>query len=138
MGLISDYNRAAKRAKAPEIEVTYSSTMESIYRVIRPDIYKTVRVKDSSGFGKFQREVQRSIDEGIPVLWGVRLGLVKEKEIPQAFGGHMRLIIGYNLKTREIIYSDSWGMGHEEKRMAMDDAWTITDTLARIEPLSKS
>lgn len=138
MELIKDYNRAAKRAKAPEIEIGYSSTMESIYRRIQPDVYKTVRVKDSSGFGKFQREVQRSIDEGIPVLWGVRLGLVKEKEIPQAFGGHMRLIIGYNLKTREIIYSDSWGMGHEEKRMAMDDAWTITDTLARIEPLSKS
>lgn len=138
MALMSDYNRAAKRAKAPEVDLGYSATISTIYRTIRPEIYKTVRVKDSSGFGKFQREVQRSIDEGIPVLWGVRLGLVKEKEIPQAFGGHMRLIIGYNLKTKEIIYSDSWGMGHEEKRMAMDDAWTITDTLARIEPLSKS
>jgi hypothetical protein len=47
----------------------------------------------------------------------------------------MRLIIGYNLKTREILYSDSWGAGHELKRMALDDAWAITTGLATVEPL---
>jgi hypothetical protein len=47
----------------------------------------------------------------------------------------MRLIIGYNLKTSEVIFTDSWGAGHEQKRMAMDDAWTITNGLSSIEPL---
>ena len=47
----------------------------------------------------------------------------------------MRLIIGYNAKTNDIFYSDSWGAGHERKRMSAADAWTITTGLAKIEPL---
>jgi hypothetical protein len=47
----------------------------------------------------------------------------------------MRLIIGYNTKTQEILYTDSWGEGHELKHMKADDAWTITSTLTVIEPM---
>jgi hypothetical protein len=48
----------------------------------------------------------------------------------------MRFIIGYNSTTREIVYSDSWGRGHEEKRMPLNDAWTITTGLSSLQPLS--
>ena len=48
----------------------------------------------------------------------------------------MRLIVGYNAKTEEILYSDSWGAGHELKRMKADDAWTITTGLMTVEPLT--
>jgi hypothetical protein len=135
--MVEDYNRATKRGKvAPEIQLgNQIIDVDEVFMQIKPEIYKEVRLKKASDFGKFQREIQRSIDEGIPLLWSVRLGLVKEKEIPQAFGGHMRLITGYNPTTREILYSDSWGMGHEEKRMAMDDAWTITSGLNSLQPL---
>jgi len=47
----------------------------------------------------------------------------------------MRLIIGYNAKTNEILYSGSWGMGHELKRMPLADAWAITTGLCTVEPL---
>jgi hypothetical protein len=47
----------------------------------------------------------------------------------------MRLIIGYNTKTQEVLYTDSWGAGHELKRMAAADAWTITTGLTSVEPL---
>jgi hypothetical protein len=50
---------------------------------------------------------------------------VKEPEIPQATGWHARLILGYNSKTNECLYSDSWGAGHELKRMSVDDAWIM-------------
>jgi hypothetical protein len=53
--------------------------------------------------------------------------------IPGA-GGHMRLIHGYNPTTNEILYSDSWGRGHERKRMAMDKAFAITEGLLTLEP----
>ena len=53
--------------------------------------------------------------------------MVEEEQIPQAVGGHMRLIIGYNSIANEVLYSDSWGLGHEEKRMSLDDAWTMTN-----------
>lgn len=135
--MVEDYNRATKRGKlAPEIQLgSRVIDVDEVFLQIKPELFKEVRLKKSADFGKFQREIQRSIDEGIPLLWSVRLGLVKEKEIPQAFGGHMRLITGYNATTRELLYSDSWGMGHEEKRMAMDDAWTITSGLNSLQPL---
>lgn len=38
------------------------------------------------------------------------LGIVHEKKAQAGLGGHMRLIIGYNVKTSEMIYSDSWGL----------------------------
>ena len=46
----------------------------------------------------------------------------------------MRLIIGYNDKTKEVLYTDSWGAGHELKRMPEDWAWTITTSSMFIKP----
>jgi len=46
----------------------------------------------------------------------------------------MRLIIGYNARSSEILYSDSWGAGHEIKRMSLRDAYAITTGLLSIEP----
>ncbi len=133
---INDYNRATKRGKlAPEITGNFTM-LDDYYRAMRPELYKEVRLKQTADFGKFQREIQRSIDEGIPLVWSVMIGMATEKEIPQAFGGHMRLIIGYDNASKEIIYSDSWGYGHEEKRMSMEDAWTMTMGLSQIQPIS--
>lgn len=76
---------------------------------------------------QFLSGVRSSVDKGIPVCWGVELGLYPESGLgPQLRGGHMRLIVGYNAKTREILYSDSWGAGHELKRMPEDQALAIT------------
>ena len=47
---------------------------------------------------------------------------------------HMRIITGYNTKTGEIIYSDSWGAEHEKKVMKPEDAWGITVNLIALEP----
>jgi Peptidase_C39 like family len=136
--IIDDYNRATKHGKlAPEVNIFASAAdADAIFAQMKPEIYKEVRMKSTADFGRFQREVQRSIDEGIPLLWSVRLGIVKEEKIPQAAGGHMRIIFGYNKATGEILYSDSWGSGHEEKRMPWDDAWTITNGLSSLQPLS--
>ena len=133
---VSDYNRLAKRGKAaPEVEGQYR-TLDDYYSRMKPEIYKEARMKQSADFGKFRREIQRSIDEGIPLLWSVYLGMVPEKEInPQTAGGHMRLITGYDNATSEILYSDSWGAGHEEKRMGVEDAWTITNSVFQLQPI---
>ena len=68
------------------------------------------------------------------MLWAVQLGIFSEHAIPQAIGGHMRLIIGYNEKTGEILYSDSWGEGHGEKRMRTDRGYAITNGLYVVTP----
>lgn len=136
LALINNYNMIARRNKQPLID-TSSRLLDvtAIYQAMKPDLLREVRTKNKSDSSRFMREVQARIDTGVPLLWSVMLGIVKEEKAPQAFGGHMRLIIGYNAKTDEILYSDSWGFGHELKRMALADAWTITTGLDAIEPL---
>jgi len=134
---VADYNRATRRGKlAPEIDISGRVIdVAEIYGEMKPEIYRELRLKMTADFGKFQREIQRNIDEGVPLLWSVQLGFVPEKGLPQMNGGHMRLIIGYNPNTKEIIYSDSWGAGHEAKRMSFEDAWTMTTGLQIIQPV---
>jgi hypothetical protein len=135
--LVDKYNRAAKKKNGRPIRYGRVMDLGRIFRSMDPDILKAVRVKDA-GYRKFQANVKRYADKGVPIAWGVSLGLVPERGLPQAGGGHMRIIIGYNAKTKEILYSDSWGRGHELKRMAMDDAWTITTGLYMVQPRGTS
>jgi hypothetical protein len=137
LSLIKDYNRAAKKAGESEVpDPGYMIDMGAVFRAMDGGVLKEARTRNKADLNRFQRDVQSHVDAGIPLLWSVYLGLVEEPHVPQSGGGHMRLIIGYNAKTQEILYSDSWGAGHELKRMKADDAWTITTQLLTIEPLS--
>ncbi len=134
--LISDYNRAAKKAGVAEVpDPGRMIDVGAVYRAMNGDVLKEVRTKNKSDLGRFQRQIQSHIDTGVPLLWTVMLGLTKEPGIPQSAGGHMRLIIGYNTAKEEILFSDSWGAGHELKRLSAADAWTITTGAMTIEPL---
>ncbi len=85
---------------------------------------------------KFLKEVRSYIDKGLPLLWSLELGRYPEKPNlnPQTAGGHMRMIIGYNDKTEEIIFSDSWGAGHELKRIKMSHAYAASHGLFVLKP----
>ena len=89
---------------------------------------------------RFAKMIQTSIDEGIPLLWTLQLG--RAEEVPplsttgQVTGGHMRLIIGYDPKTSQVLFTDSWGAGHELKRMSLAGAYTPTDGLYTLTPRS--
>ncbi len=130
------YNKVAKKAKAPTIKESDLTSgkyvsLTKLYSLMRNDLYIQMRVKkDRNDYKHFLKDIKKYIDKGYPCVWTVVLGIVKEPEIPQASGGHQRLIIGYNEKTRKIIYSDSWGKGHEKKYMDMDNAWGITQALS--------
>lgn len=134
--LMADYNLAAKRAKTTPIpDQGRMINVKEVYDSMNVDLLREVRTKNKSDLHRFQRAVQAHIDQGIPLLWTVMLGKVAEPHIPQNAGGHMRLIIGYNNAKDEILFSDSWGAGHELKRMSTTDAWTITNGTMSIEPL---
>ncbi|EDY19276.1 hypothetical protein CfE428DRAFT_2961 [Chthoniobacter flavus Ellin428] len=135
--LMVDYNRAAKKDHKPLLpEPTYNIDVEAIYRRMDPDVLREARVKNQTGLHRFVQAVQAHVDQGVPLLWTVMLGKVPEPGIPQNAGGHMRLIIGYNTFKDEILFSDSWGPGHELKRMKAEDAWTMTTGTMSIEPLN--
>jgi hypothetical protein len=141
MDEVADYNKEAKRAKKPEVDASPRGNViyvNEIYGKMDGEVLKVSRTeRDRSGFGKFQRSVNGLIDQGIPVMWSVSLGLLPEPEIPQASGGHMRLIIGYNTKASEILYTDSWGADHALKRMPVANAFAITTGMYYMEPMTK-
>ncbi len=85
---------------------------------------------------EFIRMIRRSIDSGIPVLWSLTLGRFPEVPpiSPQTSGGHMRMIIGYNEAKDQLLFSDSWGAGHELKRMDTTHAYQASTALFTISP----
>ncbi len=90
--------------------------------------------KHPGSMNKGFNEIKRQIEAGIPVVWAVVLGIFPERDIPQAVGGHMRLVIGYNQKEGTIIYSDSWGIKHAKKTMPMKQACAMTFRLWVLRP----
>jgi len=143
---VSAYNKAAKRLKKPPIAedvyvsrhgglVTYSP--HALDEAMDPEVLKYMKTEGGlkSKYTKFRKDVRQYVDAGMPLYWSVLLGVYPEGDLPQAKGGHMRLIIGYNDKKDEILYTDSWGKGHELKRMPAGWAWTITRCVMAMKPL---
>jgi hypothetical protein len=88
---------------------------------------------------KFLKAINSNVDKGLPLLWSLELGRYPEipQLSPQTAGGHMRMIIGYNEKAQEIIFTDSWGAKHEAKRMKMSDAYKASHGLFVLIPTVK-
>ncbi|MFP4260671.1 MAG: C39 family peptidase [Opitutales bacterium] len=53
------------------------------------------------------RAIQEIIDQGLPIIWFVP--------------GHARLLIGIDPKSREIVFSDTWGLEHAYKVASWND-----------------
>ncbi len=136
---IERYNKAAKSLKRPTLAL--STFMQGnrvnvgdIREAMEPKVLYKMRLKDSR-FKKFSQGVRQQVNAGVPVFWGVTLGIFPERGVnPQSSGGHMRLIIGYNDKKKEILYTDTWGEGHELKRMPEDWAFAITHDAFFLKP----
>ena len=144
---VEGYNRAARKLKKEPIkEGVYMRKQghnimydpRGLDAAMDPEVLKYMKTEGSqkSKYTKFLKDVHDQVNKGIPVFWGVTLGIYPEPEIPQSNGGHMRLIIGYNDKKKEILYTDTWGAGHELKRMPVEWAWTITKCLMYMKPLN--
>ena len=128
---IKAYNRLAK--KTTQRQVPENTFYQQFLSVANPNTLKSVRSKGSA-YDRFRKTVMDKVDEGIPLLWSLQVGIIKERGIPQAGGGHMRLIIGYNEESDQLIYTDSWGAGHEFKKMSFPDAFTASMNLITIKP----
>lgn len=133
--LIEDYNRAARKKNLPPFVHDHMIDVGLMYQAMDAATLRDVRTARSVDMRQFFSAAQENIGMGVPLLWGVHLGIVEETPaLPQAAGGHMRLIVGCNPRTQEILYSDSWGSGHALKRMPLADAWTITTGLYTMLP----
>jgi hypothetical protein len=138
---IKEYNSLAQQKKAKEIEIPKSGLIipTEIYEEMDLNLLREVYRKRIPEKNKFGENIATTINRGAPVLWSVLLGFLENEDSRelQDKGGHLRLIIGYNFKDPkkpEIIYTDSWGAGHEHKRMSLDDAFFITRGVYTVVP----
>ena len=136
--MCTDYNHLATLAHKPKASLEQADyKLDKLLDGMDGDLLRQARTKRPAELTKFKNDVAKYIDLGIPLIWDVYLGLVKEEFLlPQDRGGHLRLIIGYNKKTGDIFYTDSWGPRHECKQMTLGDALTMTFGLYVIKPNS--
>ena len=136
---IEKYNKAAKLEKKPSISMaqfTHGNMIDvgAMRAAMDAKVIYRMRQKDSK-LKKFSAGIRQQVNAGVPVFWGVTLGIFPERGVNiQSVGGHMRLIIGYNDKKHEVLYTDTWGEGHELKRMPEDWAFTITHDAFFLKP----
>lgn len=119
--MVAVYNKAAKKKKKAQLTGFDVGAME-----FDPEVMLAARAGKPAMVKKWLDPIRKGIDAGQPVLWSVLLGIFPEEGLPQSNGGHMRLIIGYDLEQGVIYYSDSWGAGHERKKMPANRAAAIT------------
>ncbi len=141
------YNNFAKKQKRPRLDfsdfligkqrkqrakyVNYK-TLISSYEY---EIFRDARCKNKNDVEKFTKNIYESLNKGIPLAWVTFTFKNMKKNSPVgAFGFHMRIINGFNRKNDQIIYTDSWGKGHEKKYMSINDARAITLMLLQITP----
>ena len=135
---VNKYNQCARKVGKEQLNLNDFRTYEGLFSAMdEATLVKTKIRFNRSDFRKFKKRVIENIDKGLPVLWCVMLGIIKEPKLPQRMGGHMRLIIGYNPKTDEIIYSDSWGQKHGYKRITWGKAWAMTQMAHILIPKKK-
>lgn len=120
--VVEPYNKLAKKADKPTL-----SLYSDIFGMADANLLREARAGKNSQVNKWLKDIKKSIDSGSPVIWLVTVGIYQEEiPLPQSRGGHARLIIGYNLKQKTIIYTDSWGAAHARKTMPAADAIGMT------------
>ncbi len=141
--LTKDYNSRARKNDARQLRLndyvtvkgkTKYLNMEALLSAMDPKIYTEMRCEDKGNYRDFLKEIRRNIDAGIPLCW-VTLTLPHQADNKtDMIQPHMRIINGYNTRTGDVIYTDSWGIGHEKKVMSSQDAWGITQMLCAMTP----
>jgi hypothetical protein len=123
---VREYNVQAAKLKKNRIDSFKDNSFKKLLAVMDEDVLVSAR-NNPDEIKNFKSKVCKEIDAEKPVLWVVFLGIVKEKPEPVSpSGGRVRLIVGYNPKTNEVIYSDNWGKEHALKKMSWEKAWAIT------------
>ncbi len=106
--------------------------------LINPELYYSSNRKRRVSLKEFASLIKEHTDKGVPLLWALGIGQFQEDPpLPaggQVSGGHMRMVIGYNSAKNQVIFTDSWGAGHEVKRMNASDAYEATLGLYSMSP----
>jgi hypothetical protein len=121
-----------KYAKKNGVKMYYNKVYYA--QMSNKDVYKDASIA-TRYYRSYKEDIIEAIDKGIPLAWALMLGLYPEDgKTPQTGGGHMRTIIGYNKEKDSIIFTDTWGAGHEKKYMKFDDSFAASWVVWKISP----
>lgn len=102
-GFHVDMHQMAYLAETERYGTSYRDMVSAMRRVCNttPYRFRTIRTRNRAELAEL------SIERGMPLIWLV----------PQ----HVRLVIGFNPADDTVVYSDSWGPGHDFKTMRWGD-----------------
>ncbi|MDD5704661.1 MAG: hypothetical protein PHR35_01960 [Kiritimatiellae bacterium] len=134
--LIEDYNRLAAAKGLQTLMYGRSIDVGALFNAMDASALRQARARRPQQQAAFLRDVRSYVDAGVPLLWACIVGKFPENPPIHAEGsfGHIRLITGYRQASGDLIYTDSWGPGHERKEMPLADAWAITFGLYVMKP----
>jgi len=142
-------------AMAGETNLGGGTSVQKLLQGVRSDISRKGRSFDSWDGELDLKKLQRYIDKGLPVIWGLystdefnklandRTKARKETadfkqwkdKLPSMLDkslvadreqGHVVLIIGYNKETKEFAFSDSWGEAYKERWITFEEAENVS------------
>ncbi len=143
-------------AMAGETSAGGGTSVEILLSNIGSDIRRKGRSFEIESGELKMRDVQKSIDDGIPIIWAVYsttefnktasarteerqqegnwdsyVGKVKQAAdapilTPDRNKGHVVIIMGYNKATNEIAFSDSWGERYLERWITIPEAEQVS------------
>lgn len=110
------YNRVAK--KAGKSEVSIAGDVSGLFEKMDSATLKELRAK-SADFAKFKTEVVSSINRGVPLLWGLHLGMFWEDKLEESFEANIyakSTPTGTKDKTNESIKKSKDAMEAELRK----------------------
>lgn len=141
-------------AMAGETQAGGGTSVELLLSNIGSDIKRKGRSFEISEGELKMRDIQKSIDSGIPMIWAVystkefnetSTARTKERKesweshknavaaaaadpklSPDPSRGHVVIIMGYNAETNEIAFSDSWGERYLERWITLPEAEQVS------------
>lgn len=139
-----------------ETDLGGGTSLQVLFGNVGRDIKRKGRSFESFSGELKLRTVKKYIDQGIPIIWGMsstgdfndiaNARTSQRKEIsdwtawaqqletevkgrklsPQRDRSHATLIVGYNEKTNELCFSDSWGERYLERWVRLEEAEMIS------------
>lgn len=125
---LKDYLTAYKRTKKTEAAYPENPDDTAWLRSVDPKIWLKVRAKKAVDVNKWFNSIRSNVSIGIPVIWIVFASDLYGGDKKDADAGkeQMRIIIGYNLEKKQIVYSDCTGKHAEKRVMSIAEAYAMS------------
>lgn len=120
--LVSDYNWYARLDGKPLITPKQALNPNRSLRKMDLTALKKARARDRS-ITAFRVGIENHVSRGLPILWGVQLGMVPENDIPLGYYDSSVLQLPASARSQALRSSSKTGLSYREKPAPAVKAW---------------